>query len=200
MKHTASTLAIAASLALLGSGAMAQGAGTATTTTPGGAATATPAPKSGAAATKLARSDVGFLKDAAKAGMAEVQASQLAVQKATDPSVKAFAQKMVDDHGKAHDELKALAQSKGVDLPDDPSMMQKGKMKLLSSADGATFDKRYADSMGVKAHEDTVKLFQKAASNAKDADVKAFAAKTLPTLQEHLKMAQDLHTTTSAKK
>lgn len=189
MKRTRSTLAIAASLALFGaSAAMAQGT-TATTTAPAAATTS-----------KLAHADASFIKDAAKDGMAEVEAGKLAVQKATDPALKAFAQKMVDDHTKANEELKALAQSKGIDLPDDPSLMQKGKLKLLSSADGATFDKRYADSMGVKDHEKAVKMFQKTASNAKDADVKAFAAKTLPTLQEHLKMARDMHSTTSAKK
>lgn len=206
MKHT--TLAIAASLALLGaSGAMAQGTaagagtGTTTATTPGGAATATPSPKSGAStSTKLARADASFIKDAAKDGMAEVEAGKLAVQKASDPALKTFAQRMVDDHTQANAELKALAQSKGVELPDDPSMMQRARLKALSSADGAAFDKRYADSMGVKDHEKAVKMFQKTASNAKDPDVKAFAAKTLPTLEEHLKMARDLHTTTSAKK
>lgn len=206
MKHT--TLAIAASLALLGaSGAMAQGTaagagtGTTTATTPGGAATATPSPKSGAStSTKLARADASFIKDAAKDGMAEVEAGKLAVQKASDPALKTFAQKMVDDHTQANAELKALAQSKGVELPDDPSMMQRARLKALSSADGVAFDKRYADSMGVKDHEKAVKMFQKTASNAKDPDVKAFAAKTLPTLEEHLKMARDLHTTTSAKK
>lgn len=198
MRHRITPLAIAAAFALAGaSGAIAQG--TATTTTPGGAAATTPAAKSANADRKLARSDVGFIKDAAKSGMAEVESSKLAVQKASDPAIKSFAQKMVDDHTKANEELKALAQSKGVELPDDPSMMQKGKMKALSTADGADFDRRYAESMGVKAHEDTVKLFQKAANDAKDPDVKAFAAKTLPTLQEHLKMARALHATKSAK-
>lgn len=184
MRHTTSTLAVAASLALLAGGASAQATGTATQ----GAATTAPAP-----ASKLSRSDANFMKDAAKAGAAEIESSKLAAQKATDPKVKSFAQQMVDDHTKAAAELKTLAQSKGVELPDDPSLMQKGKLKALSSADGTKFDQRYAESMGVKAHEDTVKLFQKAANSAKDADVKAYAAKTLPTLQQHLQMARELH-------
>lgn len=152
------------------------------------------------ASPRLARADAGFIRDAAKAGIAEVESSQLAAQKASDPAIKSFAQKMVDDHTKANQELKALAQTKGVELPGEPSLLQKGKMKALSAADGADFDRRYADGMGVKAHEDAVKLFQKAANGAKDADVKAFASKTLPTLQAHLKMARELHTTHSAKK
>lgn len=197
MTQTSFTFTLAA-LALAVSGAMAQG------TSPGtGSGSTSPSvgmPRSADTGSRLARADAGFIKDAAKAGLAEVESSQLALQKASDPAIKSFAQKMVDDHTKANEELKALAQTKGVELPDDPSLMQKGKMKALSTADGANFDRRYAESMGVKAHEDTVKLFQKAANTAKDADVKAFATKTLPTLQEHLKMARDLHATHSAKK
>ena len=91
--------------------------------------------------------------------------------------------------------LQALAASKGMKLPDAPSIAQRAKIKLLSARDGAGFDRQYASSMGVSAHEDTVKLFQKAARDAKDADVKAFAAKTLPTLEHHLQMARDLKAT-----
>jgi putative membrane protein len=66
-------------------------------------------------------------------------------------------------------------------------------MKLmLSTADGSDFDRRYAESMGVDAHEDTIELFEKAAGSAEDADIKAFAQKTLPKLQQHLKMAREL--------
>ena len=151
---------------------------------------ATGAPMKGSA---LSRDDSGFLSQAAQNGHAEVEASKLAMEKATDPKVKDFAKRMIDDHTKANQELEALASSKGVELPSGPSLMQKGKSKLiLSTADGADFDRRYAESMGVEAHEDTIELFQKAAGSAKDADVKAFAEKTLPKLQEHLKMAEEM--------
>lgn len=149
-----------------------------------------------AADNKLHRSDESFLRQAAENGHAEVEGSKLAVQKATDPKVKAFAEKMVDDHTKAGNELKALADTKGVKISDEPSMAQKASLKVLASQDGAKFDKNYAESIGVKAHEDTVKLFKKAAADAKDADVKAFAAKTLPTLEHHLQMAKDLKVST----
>lgn len=148
----------------------------------------------------VAHVDAAFMKNAAEAGLAEVEAAKLAATKATNTQVKSFAQQMVDDHTKVADELKALATSKGVTLPTEPSMMQKAKLKTLESADGATFDKRYADSFGVKAHEDTVSLFQKEASKAKDADVKAWAEKTLPGLQHHLEMAKDLQKSTDAEK
>src|SRR5690606_30640297 len=109
------------------------------------------------------------------------------------PKVKEFAKHMVEDHTKANEELRSLASSKGVELPDGPSLLQKGKSKLmLSTADGEDFDRRYMDSMGITAHEDTIELFEKAVKEAEDAEVKAFAQKTLPKLQEHLKMAQEI--------
>ncbi|MFL6665496.1 MAG: DUF4142 domain-containing protein [Rhizobacter sp.] len=146
----------------------------------------------GAVAAPLASGDAAFLKQAAQAGLAEVEGSKLAVDKAVNTQVKGFAQQMVDDHMKAHDALRKLASSKGVELPAEPSVAQKAKLRLLSSSDGAAFDRRYADSIGVGAHEDTVRLFQKAASGASDADVKAWAATTLPTLQHHLEMAREM--------
>lgn len=70
---------------------------------------------------------------------------------------------MFEDHTQANDELKTLASSKGVEDPDDPSLLQKGKaMIMLSTAEGATFDRRYAESIGVEAHEDNIQLFEKA--------------------------------------
>lgn len=141
---------------------------------------------------QLDRADAGFMKQAAQNGHAEVESSKLALTKATNAQVKSFAQQMVDDHTKANNELQSLAQSKGVELPTDASLAQRAKMKLLSAQDGASFDRRYVQTMGVAAHEDTIKLFEKAANEAKDADVKAFAQKTLPTLQHHLQMARDM--------
>lgn len=156
------------------------------------AAPATSAAQAARAATKPARADAAFMKQAAQNGHAEVEGSKLALTKAVNTQVKGFAQQMVDDHTKSSEELKALAASKGVKLPTEPSMAQKARLKLLQGADGAEFDKRYAEQLGVKAHEDTLKLFQKAAANAKDPDVKAFATKTLPALQHHLQMAREL--------
>lgn len=143
--------------------------------------------------TQLARADSAFLKQAAQDGHAEVEGSKLALSKAVSPEVKAFAQKMVDEHTQTGEELSALAASKGVQVPDGPSIVQKAKLKLLSAREGASFDKHYADSIGLKAHQDTVKLFQKAADEAKDPQVKAFATKTLPALQHHLDMSRDLY-------
>jgi putative membrane protein len=140
----------------------------------------------------LAPADIKFLKQAAQNGIAEVEASKLAQAKATSAEVKSFAQHMVEDHMKANDELKALAASKGVEVPAGASITQRGKLKMLASSDGAKFDRRYADHFGVKAHEDTLKLFRNASEKAQDADVKAFAQKTLANLEQHLTMARTM--------
>jgi len=145
-----------------------------------------------AATTAQARSDASFMKEAAQAGSAEVEASRLAQTKAQRTDVKTFAQTMIDDHTKVGAELKQLAASKKVTLADGPSITQKGELKLIDAGADAKFDERYVKSFGVKAHEDAVKLFQEAANEAKDADVKAFAQKTLPGLQHHLEMARAL--------
>jgi len=147
---------------------------------------------------KLSHQDKSFLKDAAEAGNAEVSGSQIAVAQSSSADVKAFAQQMIDDHGKAGGELKSLADQKGVKVSDTPSVTKKTEIKLLSERKGSSFDQHYADSIGVKAHQDAIKLFQKEVDKGSDADVKAWASKTLPTLQHHLEMAQSLKTKTDA--
>lgn len=143
----------------------------------------------------LAKDDVAFLKDADHAGRTEIEASGMALEKASSDRIKTFAKQMSADHAKTGDELKALAEKKGVKLPGEPSLVQKGKIKVLSAMKGERFDRQYADDIGVKAHEDTVKLFQKASTEAKDPEVKAFATKTLPALEHHLSMARELKQT-----
>jgi putative membrane protein len=139
-----------------------------------------------------AKSDSAFLKDAAHAGAAEIEASKLAQTKAKSADVKAFADSMVTDHTKVADELKALAATKNVKLPEGPSIKQKAELKLIDAGDNDKFDERYAKHFGVKAHKDTIKLFEDASRDAKDPEVKAWATKTLPGLKHHLEMAQAL--------
>lgn len=139
-----------------------------------------------------AKSDASFMKDAAQAGDAEVEASKLAQTKAKRAEVKTFADTMVADHTKLGDELKALAATKKVSLPDSATVVQKSKLKMIDVGDDAKFDERYVKSFGVKAHQDTIKLFQDQARDSKDADVKAFVQKALPGLQHHLEMAKAL--------
>lgn len=145
-------------------------------------------------ADRVSDDDQSFLKQAAENGHAEVESSRMALQKlpASSP-VRNFAQTMVNDHQRAGTELKALASSVGVEVSAEPSLMQRGKLKLLSTADGEDFARRYVQQMGVDAHEDTIELFEEAAQEADHPEVKAFATKTLPTLRKHLEMAQGLH-------
>jgi putative membrane protein len=138
---------------------------------------------------QLDHSDRKFLETAAKDGLAEVELGQLASQRAESPEVKQFGQRMVQDHGKANDQLKQLAQSKGVDVPTETDKSHQKKMEKLQKLSGAQFDKQYMDDM-VKDHKKDVKEFQKQAKSAKDPDVKAFASQTAPVLQEHLQMAE----------
>lgn len=152
------------------------------------------------AADGLAGADKSFLTNAAELGHAEVKASQLAVQKSSDPDVKTFAQKMIDGHSKVGDDLKTLATLKNVAVPDDSSVVQKAKILVLSNLEGHTFDKQYVEMIGVSAHKDAVSLFKKTAANTKDADIKQFAATNLPALQDHLQMAMQLKSTVDAKK
>jgi putative membrane protein len=155
---------------------------------------------SAAFAADVSHADKEFMEKAAQAGHTEIEASQLAQSKASAADVKSFASTMIQDHTKAGDELTQLAASKNVKVPNEPSITQRAKIKLLSATSGANFDKRYANEIGVSAHQDTVALFQKEAANGKDPDVKAFATKTLPTLNHHLEMAKALQASTQAAK
>lgn len=168
-------------------------------TQPGVAQTApaTPAPteraepRQAGAKQQLASADEDFLESAAEAGYTEIAGSKLAQQKARSADVKAFAEQMIADHSKVGEQLAALAKSKGYTPPTEPSLIDKAKLKTLEMRDEG-FDKAYADEIGVAAHQDTVDLFKKAAEQAEDPEVKAFAAKTLPALEQHLTMAKAL--------
>ncbi len=131
--------------------------------------------------------DLAFMNAAAPGGMAEVELGKMAASKAQNPEVKAFGQKMVEDHTKANDELKQIAAQKKVMLPPDVMPAHKQLMEKLSKLSGADFDKEYVAAM-VADHEKDVAAFENVSKTAADADVKAFATKTLPTLKMHLEM------------
>jgi putative membrane protein len=131
-----------------------------------------------------------FVKTAAEDGMAEVDLAKLALKKSSNNDVKQFAQKMEQDHEQANQELAGIAKSKGLTLPHKPDAQHEALLKSLSAKSGAAFDREYADHMA-KAHTKAIALF-KAASQSSDADLAAFAQKTLPTLQEHKQLADNL--------
>lgn len=136
--------------------------------------------------------DRDFMKAAAEAGHAEVQGARLALSKSTSPEVKTYAQMLVDDHTRANTQLEQLAKSKGVKLPTEPSLMHKGKLQMLKMSKGADFDKRFAEEMGVEAHRKVIELFRDEVANGRDPQIKSFAQETLPKLEHHLELAQQL--------
>lgn len=152
---------------------------------------------------KLSRSDESFVKEAAQGGMMEVELGKLAQQKASSGKVKEFGKRMEDDHGKANSELKQLASAKGVDLPTALEGKQKSTVEKLSKLSGAEFDRQYMTTM-VNDHKDDVNKFQSESTKGKDADVKQFAGKILPTLKEHLQLAEstakDVRTASNTRK
>ena len=172
-------------------GASPTGPGATGATTPKmGATTGTmSAGSTGSASAKLAGADKTFVEKAAIGGMAEVELGNLAQQKAASEDVKKFGARMVQDHSKANDELKQIASTKGVQLPSSLDKKHQSDMDRLQKMSGADFDKAYMSHM-VDDHKQDVAEFKKEANGGKDGDVKGFAAKTLPTLEEHLKLAQ----------
>ncbi len=139
----------------------------------------------------LSAADSKFMHEAATGGMAEVEMGRLAADKASSADVKQFGQRMVTDHGKANDELKALAQQKNVTLPAALDAQHKPTVDRLSKLSGAAFDRAYMREM-VNDHNKDVAAFKKESTSASDADLKAWAGKTLPTLQEHQTMAKEI--------
>lgn len=135
-----------------------------------------------------------FVKEAAQGGMFEVEAGNLAVSKATNPEVKKFGNLMVTDHGKANQELTAIAQAKGMDVPKETSKEHKAQLEKLGKASGKEFDRDYVGIM-VKDHEKDVASFRQASGKVADPELKAWIDQTLPVLEKHLELAQQLHKT-----
>jgi len=141
--------------------------------------------------------DIEFILDAAKGGMAEVELGKLAAQRAQNDEVKKFAQRMVDDHSKANDELKQIARSNSIKLPEELETKDKSLMQRLEKLNGPAFDRAYMTAM----HNDHVKdvsEFKREANDGRDPQVKSFASSTLPTLEEHLQQAKQTRTLTTA--
>lgn len=148
-------------------------------------ATETNDTKEDANALGVSEDDSKFLVFAADGGMTEVEASKLAQSMGTSKQVKEFSDQMIKDHTMAGNELKSLAATKNVTLPATVGEDHQKAINELSNKKGADFDKAYVNMM-VDNHQETVDKFKDASENAKDADIKAFATKTLPTLQGHL--------------
>ena len=147
---------------------------------------------------QLAEGDRRFVETAMRSSMAEVELSKLALEKAKKQQVKDFAQMMIDEHGKAHEELMALAQTKGMDsqqmkmdagAPEMAPVME--KRAQLEKLSGTKLEKQYV-SMMVDDHEKAVALFREQSTSGSDQELKDWASRTLPKLEEHLAHAQAL--------
>jgi putative membrane protein len=145
------------------------------------------------AANRMTASDSTFATKAAEGGLAEVQLGNLAKEHAASADVKTFAERMVTDHTKANEELTKIVGGKGITLPTSMNSKDQATYDRLAKLNGAAFDHAYMASM-VSDHRTDVNEFKHEADKGTDSDLKSFAAKTLPTLQEHLTMAQNTET------
>lgn len=141
--------------------------------------------------TDVSRADRTFIRKAAEGNVAEVALGRLAQQTGQDPNVKAFGEHMVRDHTQANEQLASVAQSLSVTLPNSPSTSDQAKMDKLSRLSGADFDKAFAREM-VRDHRTAIRAFEHEAKDGRDSAAKQFAESTLPTLKEHLAMAEKL--------
>ena len=195
-KYLSGTFAVLALLAMFAFACKKEESGTTDTSYGSSTTSTTASDTSGTTSTNttttpLSAADKDFAMKAAEGGMAEVSLGQMAAQKATDADVKNFGNRMVNDHGKAGDELKQLATNKGIALPTELNADAKKTSATLSKKSGKDFDKSYMTDM-VKDHETDAKEFEKASKDVQDPDLKSWASKTLPVIQDHLRMAKQI--------
>ena len=164
-----------------------------TTATQPATPAATPASTAASKPMALNRADQRILVNMALANMSEIEASRLAQTKGQSEQVKNFAQQMIDDHTKALTEVQQLAQTKGVTLPTQLDRQHKAKADKLAAISGDAFDKAFLAQMGVAEHKKTHGMLRQAQNRAKDPDIKALAARLMPTVDQHLNSAQQLH-------
>lgn len=145
-----------------------------------------------ASGAKLNAGDQKILKDMAMANMAEVEGGKLAQSKSQSTEVKAFAQQMIDDHTANLNEVKALAEARGVTLPTEPDAKHKAMAAKLEKMSGDAFDKAYMKQAGVQDHKTVHAKLKAASKKAKDAEVKALVDKTEPVVAQHLKSAEQM--------
>jgi putative membrane protein len=140
---------------------------------------------------KADMADAHFAKAAAQGGLAEIQLGKLAADRGSNTAVKAFGERMVAQHGAAADQLKAAAQQGNVALPTTASLKDQQMYDRLARLHGSDFDRAYADDM-VQDHEKDLNEFQNEADNGKNSSMRAFAAQTVPMIQQHLNQAREM--------
>ena len=140
--------------------------------------------------------DKKFAMNAARGGIAEVQAGKLAADKATSDTLKQYGQQMVDEHTAANDKLKSIAEGKGLTLPTAPAAKDAAAIAKMSKLSGSAFDSAYK-KFAVASHTDAYKVFSMETKMGTDSDIKQFATDTLPTVKAHLAHAKQFAGKTS---
>jgi putative membrane protein len=146
---------------------------------------------------RLDDADRQFIEEAAHAGMAGVELGGLATERASATQVRVFADTVVRERSESNAELAAMARAKGVLLPDSTERLHRHDGDRLARLSGAEFDKAYMKH-ATADHRKTLSLFERAADTAKDSELRAFARRTIPTLQTHLAAAENIESTISA--
>jgi putative membrane protein len=149
-----------------------------------------PAATTKPAANTKVMSDSDFAKAAAEGGLAEIRFGQLAEDKASNKSVKDLAERIVTDHTDADNHLQTAGSKEGLTIPTSLDAKDLAVYKRLSDLSGPAFDRAYTRDM-VRDHEADIAMFKHEANDGKDASIKSFAAQTLPTLEDHLKLARE---------
>jgi putative membrane protein len=138
--------------------------------------------------------DKKFAQDADLGGMTQIQLGKLAEERSSNPAVKQFAQRMIDDHTKADNQLQQVASKESIMLPNSLDTREQDTLDKLSKLSGPAFDKAYAKDM-VKDHEKDIAAFRAESRLGTDPNIKQFASQTLPVLQQHLELAKNLDKT-----
>ncbi len=141
--------------------------------------------------TTLHEDDVDFIKQATITGLIEIRSSEAALTRGLTADEQAFAKKLIADHRKANEELAEIAKRKGVTPPSDLAADEQKKLTKMTSIKDKDFNEEFLEHQ-ISCHKKAIDLFEDQAEDGKDADLKAFATKTLPHLKAHLATARDL--------
>lgn len=162
----------------------------------GGSNTGTTA--STASGKALSATDRNMMRDLAYANLSEVAMAKLAQEKTSNDEVRNYAQRMIDDHSKAMDQLQQLAQAKGVQLPTAPDAKHQAMEKKLRAMSGQEFDRQYMQQAGMQDHRKVHSLVARISTRAQDPDLKTLAGNLLPNIDQHLQMAQQMRSSKGA--
>jgi putative membrane protein len=144
----------------------------------------------------LSAGDMQFVRDAAHGGATEVEFGKILQQRAQSTELKKYGERLVEDHSKANDKLARIVEKKGVRVPTEPDSDQQTQLQRLSAMSGQQFDE-HARQIAIRDHQGDIEKFRRASENAQDPELRQFAKDTLPVLERHLRMAQDIRLTTS---